>query len=130
MNSNYRRQNNTGQFAAALRWVIIVAFFSVAGLSYVYLKNQMHIGGLQKGKLENELSELISQNNVMQSRIADLTAPTTLQRRLVEGFIKLVPINTQAVVHVRTADSNRWATTDRSTSAFHPVSHDIAVNHR
>ncbi len=130
MNSNYRRQSNTGQFASTLRWVIVVAFFSVAGLSYVYLKNQMYVGGLQKRALERELSDLILQNNVMQVQITQLQSPTALRARLADGFIKLVPISGQAIMHVRAADTGRWANTDRSASAFHPVSHDTAVNQR
>ncbi len=130
MNSNSRRQSNNGQFAAVLRWVIVVAFFSVAGLSYVYLKNQMYVGGLQKRALERELSDLILQNNVMQVQIAQLKSPTALQSRLAEGFIKLVPIGTQSVVHVRAADTNRWLTEDRLTNDFHPVSHDTTASRR
>lgn len=130
MNPNYRRQSNPGQFAAVLRWVIVAAFFTIAGLSYVYLKNQMYVGGLQKRALERELADLISQNNVMEVQIAQLTSPTTLQHRLAEGFIKLVPISAQSIVHVRTADAKRWVSDERPTSDFHAVSHETIVSRR
>lgn len=130
MNTNYRRQTQSGQFAAVLRWVVVAAFLSITGLSYVYLKNQMYAGGLQKRALERELSDLIVQNNVMQTQINQLTSQDTLRRRLEQGFIKLVPITAQAVVHVHAADTSRWASTDRSTSEYHPVSHDTTVTRR
>ena len=125
MNPNYRRQNSSGQFAAAFRWVIVFAFFSIAGLSYVYLKNQMHLSGVQKRALENELADLISQNNVMAVQIVQLTSPTALQHRLDEGFLKLIPISAQTVVQVRTADPSRWASesSSRPRGEFRAVSH-------
>ena len=124
MNPNYRRQSSTGQFAAAFRWVIVFAFFSTAGLSYVYLKNQMHLSGIQKRALENELGDLIAQNNVQ------LTSPTALQHRIDDGFLKLVPINKQAVVQIHTADSTRWASDSAShpRGDFRPVSHGVATH--
>lgn len=130
MNTNLRRRGNTGQFAAVLRWVILLVFISASGLSYVYLKTQMHMGGLQKRALERELSDLISQNNVMEAQIAQLTSPTALRRRMEEGFIKLIPISTQSIVRVRTtSDGNRWLANEQMANDFHPVSHEL-VNRR
>lgn len=130
MNPNYRRQSSAGQFAAVFRWVIVFAFFSTAGLSYVYLKNQMHLSGVQKRALENELADLISQNNVMAVQIVQLTSTTALQHRIDEGFLKLVPINNQAVVQVRTADSTRWTSDSsaRPRGDFRAVSHGIGAH--
>ena len=129
MNPNYRRQSSSGQFAAAFRWVIVFAFFSTVGLSYVYLKNQMHLSGIQKHALENELGDLISQNNVMAVQIVQLTSATALQHRIDEGFLKLVPINKQTVVQIHTADSTRWASDGGShlRGDFRPVSHGGAT---
>ena len=108
MNPNTRRQTNRLQFVTLLRGVIITAFLGVAGLSYVYLKNQMHVCGAQRKEMEQELHDLISENNVMEAQIARLTSRTALQRRLDEGFIKLVPISSQSLVRVHTQESGRW----------------------
>ena len=78
----------------------------------MYLKNQMHVCGTQRKALEQELHELIAENNVMEAQIARLTSRTALQRRLDEGFIKLIPIN-QALVRVRTQETSRWVVDDR-----------------
>ena len=86
MNANTKRHSNHLQCAAILRGVIITAFLAVAGLSYVYLKNQLHNSGTQRRALEQELTELINKNNALETQIAGLTSRTALQKRLDEGF--------------------------------------------
>lgn len=124
MNPNAKRQTNRLQFAALLRGVIITAFLGVAGLSYVYLKNQMHVCCAQRKALEQELHDLISENNVMEAQIARLTSRTALQRRLDEGFIKLVPINNQSLVRVHSQENSRWVVDDRGDDQLQTVSHE------
>ena len=125
MNSNFKRQSNRLQFAALLRGVIITVFLGVAGLSYVYLKNQLHVCGTQRKALEQELNELVSENSVMVAQISGLTSRAALQRRLDEGFVKLVPITSQALVRVHTQDSNRWVADDhRVDSQIQTIAHE------
>ncbi len=125
MNSNFKRQSNRLQFAALLRGVIITVFLGVAGLSYVYLKNQLHVCGAQRKALEQELNALVSENSVMVAQISSLTSRAALQRRLDEGFIKLVPITSQALVRVHTQDSNRWVADDhRGDSQIQTIAHE------
>ena len=130
MNLNSKRRTNRLCFASLLRGLIVTAFLGAAGLSYVYLKNQLHVSGTQRKGLEQELSELISENNVMEAQISRLTSRTALQRRLDEGFIKLVPITSQAIVRVRSQESGRWAA-DSTTNGnqLQTISHD-SVMHR
>lgn len=125
MNANTKRHSNRLQFAAILRGVIITAFLAVAGLSYVYLKNQLHASGAYRKAQEQELTELISENNVMEAQIARLTSRVALQRRVDEGFIKLVPITTQAVVRGRTQDGGRRAADVRAVgNQIQTIAHD------
>ena len=125
MNSNTNRQTNRLQFAALMRGVIITVFLGVAGLSYVYLKNQLHVCGTQRKALEQELHDLISENNVMEAQIARLTSHTALQRRLDEGFIKLIPISNQSLVRLHTQEGSRWIADDRGPSdQLQTISHE------
>lgn len=126
MNLNSKRSKNHFQFAALLRGLIVTAFLAVAGLSYVYLKNQLHVSGMQRKGLEQELNELIAENNVMEAQISRLTSRTALQRRLDEGFIKLVPINPQSVVRVRSLqEGTRWTVDARANaSQIQTISHE------
>ena len=125
MNFNSKRRTNRLQFAALLRGVIITVFLAVAGLSYVYLKNQLHVCGTQRKDLEQQLNELISENNVLDARISRLTSRAALQRRMDDGFIKLVPITGQALVRVHTQDTNRWIAEDhRIDSQIQTIAHE------
>lgn len=124
MNSNFKRHSNRLQCASMLRWVIVAAFLGVAGLSYVFLKNQIHLCGTQRKALESELTLIKAENNVMEARIAQLTSRAELQRKLNSGFIKLVPIAAQAVVRVRPSDREQQASLELLDDAIRPVSHD------
>lgn len=124
MNSNCKRHTNRLQCASMLRWVIVAAFLGAAGLSYVYLKNQIHLCGAQRKALESELAMIKAQNNVAEARIAQLTSRTELQRKLDSGFIKLIPISYQAVVRVRPSDRAQQASLDLLEDGLRPVSHD------
>lgn len=113
---NSRRHTNRLNIGSLLRWVTIAVFLGAAGLGYVYLKNQLHVCGAQRKELENQLRDLIGQNNVMDAQISKLTALTTIQRRVDEGFVKLVPIDRASLVAVKTADVNRWQAVDRAVA--------------
>ena len=125
MNTNFKRQSNRLQFAALLRGVIITVFLGVAGLSYVYLKNQLHVCGTQRKVLEQEADALAGDFLCPVKHASGLTSRAALQRRLDEGFIKLVPITSQALVRVHTQDSNRWVVDDhRVDSQIQTIAHE------
>ena len=126
MNPNSKRQTNHLQFAALLRWAVIVVFLGVAGLSYLYLKNQLYVLGTQRTHMEQELRDLIAQNNVLEDRVSKLTSFSTLQHHLEDGFLKMVPISEHAVAHVRTGELTRWAASGETSvgNQFQTVSHE------
>ncbi len=126
MNPNSKRQTNRLQFAALLRWVVITVFLGVAGLSYLYLKNQLYVLGTQRTHMEQELRDLIAQNNVLEDRVSKLTSFSTLQHHLEDGFLKMVPISEHAVAHVRTQELTRWAASGEAAGGnqFQTVAHE------
>ena len=127
MNPNSKRQNNRLQFAALLRWVVITAFLGVSGLSYLYLKNQLFTLGSHRRAMEGELRDLIAQINVLENRVASLTSFTALQRKMDDGFLKMVPIAEHVVAHVRPQEVSRRAAADASLgNQYQTVSHDTA----
>lgn len=95
-----RQQLNYVDAASLVRWIVITAFFAIAGLCYVYLTLQLHRLGDRKKALENELAALRTQNEVAGVQIAALTSRTALQRRLKEGYLKMVPIAEQNIVRL------------------------------
>jgi cell division protein FtsL len=96
-----RRRNVNAMDAASLaRWLVLLAFVALMGLTYVYLNIQLYHLGDRKKALENELSSLRTQNDVAAAQIAALTSRSALQRRLKEGYLKMSPIAEQNIVRL------------------------------
>jgi len=92
MAGNRKRHSNTVQVGSLLKWVVALFFLGVVGLSYVYLSNQMHARGNEISKREKELAELKVRNEDAEARVAQLSSRAVLQRRLSDGFIKMIAI--------------------------------------
>src|SRR6266704_1071451 len=106
-----RRKNCNAVNAASLaRWIVMTAFLALAGLSYVYLTLQLYHLGERKKAIENELASLRTQNDVTNVQIAALTSRSALQRRLKEGYLKMIPISENNIVRLtipeRSADED------------------------
>jgi hypothetical protein len=95
-----RRNWNAVNAASLARWVVLTAFLALTGLSYVYLTLQLYHLGERKKALENELAALRGQNDVVSVQIAALTSRTALQRRLKEGYLKMVAIAERNIVRL------------------------------
>jgi hypothetical protein len=100
MNRARRKNFNTIDAASLARWIVITAFVALTGLIYVYLNIQLHRLGDQQNQLEKELASLRSQNEVASGQIAALTSRSTLQRRLKEGYLKMIPIAENNIVRL------------------------------
>ena len=99
---NRRRRNNFNPIDAPslARWIVIITFAAATGLSYVYLTVQLHHQGVQRRSLEQELAAVRMQNEDARVQIAALTSRTALQRRLKEGYLKMIPITEQSIVRL------------------------------
>ena len=110
MHRSHRKNRNTVNAASLARWIVVTAFLALAGLSYVYLTLQLYHLGDRKKAIENELASLRTQNDVASVQIAALTSRSALQRRLKEGYLKMIPISETNIVRltipVRPADED------------------------
>jgi hypothetical protein len=110
MNRRRRKNLNAINVPSLVRWVVVTAFLGAIGLSYVYLTLQLHDLGDRRKALENELKSLRTQNEVARVQVAALTSRSALQRRLKEGYIKMIPISEQNIVRLsipaRSTDEN------------------------
>jgi hypothetical protein len=99
---NHRRRKNFNPIDAPslARWIVIATFLAATGLSYVYLTVQLHHQGMQRRSLEQDLVAVRMQNEDARVQIAALTSRTALQRRLKEGYLKMVPITEQSIVRL------------------------------
>lgn len=78
----------------------MTAFLALAGLTYVYLTLQLYHLGERRKAIENELISLRTQNDVASAQIAALTSRSALQRRLKEGYLKMIPISEANIVRL------------------------------
>jgi len=100
MNRSRRKNCNAINAASLARWIVMTAFLALAGLGYVYLTLQLYHLGDRKKAIENELASLRTQNDVTSAQIAALTSRSALQRRLKEGYLKMVPIAEANIVRL------------------------------
>src|ERR1043166_1053220 len=100
MNRSHRRNRNTVNAASLARWIVVTAFLALAGLSYVYLTLQLYHLGERRKSIENELATVRTQNDIAGAQIAALTSRSALQRRLKEGYLKMVPISEANIVRL------------------------------
>ena len=100
MARNRRKHTNSLPAAGICRWAVYAVFLIMAGLGYVYLNLGIGAAGEQVRKLENELLQLNTQNELARTHIASLSSRSVLQRRLNEGFIKMVQITDGSIVRI------------------------------
>ena len=94
------KNRNTVNAASLARWIVLTTFLALTGLSYVYLTIQLYHLGDRKKALETELAGLRTQNDVANAQIAALTSRSALQRRLKEGYLKMIPISERDIVRL------------------------------
>ena len=100
MKHSRRRNCNAVNAASLARWIVMTAFLALAGLSYVYLTLQLYHLGEHRKAVEKELVSLRTQNDIASAQIAALTSRSALQRRLKEGYLKMVPISEANIVRL------------------------------
>ena len=100
MNRPRRKNFNAIDAPSLARWIVLTVFVALTGLIYVYLSIQLHRLGDQQNHLEKELASLRNQNEVAAGQIAALTSRSALQRRLKEGYIKMIPIAERNIVRL------------------------------
>ena len=100
MNRSRRRNCNAVNAASLARWIVMTAFLALAGLAYVYLTLQLYHLGDRRKAVENELASLRTQNHVAATQIAALTSRSALQRRLKEGYLKMIPVSESKIVRL------------------------------
>lgn len=100
MNRSRRRNCNTVNAASLARWIVMTAFLALAGLAYVYLTLQLYHLGERRKAVENELASLRTQNDIAAAQIAALTSRSALQRRLKEGYLKMIPVSPSKIVRL------------------------------
>ena len=100
MQRTRRKQFNAINAPSLARWIVVTAFLSLTGLIYVYLSVQLYDLGKQKNKLEQQLANLRSESDIAGAQIATLTSRSALQRKLKDGYLRMIPIAEHSIVRL------------------------------
>jgi hypothetical protein len=103
MHAPRRKAFNSVNAISLARWIVITASLAMTGLIYVYLTLQLHDLGDRKKGLENELTNLRAQNDVAKVQIEALTSRSAMQRRLKEGYLRMISIAERDIVRLNAA---------------------------
>lgn len=103
MNENRRRPTNFIEVNVLARWLLAVFFLGLAGLFFVYLKNQQHAVGDQARMVEFALREAEAKNDALKAHITAMTSRGALQRRIDDGYIRLEQIRDTAIARITPA---------------------------
>jgi hypothetical protein len=103
MHAPRRKAFNSVNAVSLARWIVITASLGMTGLIYVYLTLQLHDLGDRKKGLENELTSLRAQNDVAKVQIEALTSRSAMQRRLKEGYLRMISISERDIVRLNAA---------------------------
>jgi cell division protein FtsB len=122
MSRSRRRNCNTVNAASLARWIVMTAFLALAGLAYVYLTLQLYHLGERRKAVENELASLRTQNDVAAAQIATLTSRSALQRRVKDGYLKMVPVSESKIVRLTMPPQSSGEET------IQPVSNPLALH--
>src|SRR6476619_7561778 len=100
MNRSRRQKCNEVNAASLARWIVMTAFLALAGLGYVYLTLQLYHLGERRKAIESDLVSLHTQNDIASAQIQAFTSRSALQRRLKEGYLKMIPISEANIVRL------------------------------
>lgn len=92
-------QANGAMFLA--RWLALVVFVGLLGLSYVHMKQKLTADGDLCRELENAVRELDEKLLGVNSDIRRFTGRPSLERRRQEGFIRMMEVADSRIVRLR-----------------------------
>ncbi|MBV9998235.1 MAG: hypothetical protein JO015_03885 [Verrucomicrobia bacterium] len=118
MNRSARRNITYSiKVASILKMMLCTALLAVAGLSYVYFKNQAQQYGNIQRHLEAELARLHASNEVVNAQIASLSSRAYLEKKLAKESLGLVSIANDQLVRLNSNSRH-----DRTGDELRPVS--------
>src|SRR5580704_1537090 len=100
MNRNRSNITYSIKVASILKVVVSTAILATAGLSYVYLKNQLQQYGEIQRRLEHELTEIRTANEAVRVQITQLSSRGILEKKLAKNSLGLVPIASDQIVRL------------------------------
>jgi hypothetical protein len=92
MSRNRMRNSQSLHWMGVLKWVVILGFLSVLGLSYMFCKNQNLRLADETQTLRKKLDRIERQNTTLALDLEMMKSPELLKRRLQQMRSSLVPL--------------------------------------
>lgn len=99
--NNRARLEQSASLGLLARWLAVVVFVGLLGLSYVHMKQKLASDGNLCRELENAVRELDEKLLVVNTDIRRLTGRPSLERRRDEGFIRMIDVADSRIVRLR-----------------------------
>ena len=100
MNRVQKKTTYSIRASSICKVIVAMTFAAVAGLSYVYLKNQLTELGHEQIILEKDLTDLQRDNQIIESTLGSLSSRRELMKSLAKDSRGLIPITTDQVVRL------------------------------
>ena len=130
MSRNRMRNSQSLHWMGVLKWVVILGFLSVLGLSYMFCKNQNLRLADETQTLRKKLDRIERQNTTLALDLEMMKSPELLKRRLQQMRSSLVPLyDPRMLAHVMRMEgqSTRMKLAPKNTDV--PVDIDIDSEH-
>jgi hypothetical protein len=130
MSRNRMRNSQSLHWMGVLKWVVILGFLSVLGLSYMFCKNQNLRLADETQTLRKKLDRIERQNTTLALDLEMMKSPELLKRRLMQMRSSLVPLyDPRMLAHVMRMEgqSTRMKLAPKNTDV--PVDIDIDSGH-
>jgi len=130
MSRNRMRNSQSLHWMGVLKWVVILGFLSVLGLSYMFCKNQNLRLAHDTQLLRVKLDRIERQNTTLALDLEMMKSPELLKRRLQQMRSSLVPLyDPRMLAHVMRMEgqSTRMKLAPKNTDV--PVDIDIDSDH-
>jgi len=130
MSRNRMRNSQSLHWMGVLKWVVILGFLSVLGLSYMFCKNQNLRLADETQTLRKKLDRIERQNTTLALDLEMMKSPELLKRRLLQMRSSLVPLyDPRMLAHVMRMEgqSTRMKLAPKNTDV--PVDIDIDSEH-
>jgi len=130
MSRNRMRNSQSLHWMGVLKWVVILGFLSVLGLSYMFCKNQNLRLADETQTLRKKLDRIERQNTTLALDLEMMKSPELLKRRLQQMRSSLVPLyDPRMLAHVMRMEgqSTRMKLAPKNTDV--PVDIDIDSDH-
>lgn len=97
----HQHHENVLPLGPLMFWLSLVVILGVLGLCFVHMKHKLKADGDRCRTIERELAGLEQKNEVFETEILRLKSRRSIERRMQDGFISMIPVADSRMVRLR-----------------------------